>query len=268
MIKRIFYSIAIVLLLCQACISQNTENAPTALFQLSNPRVQVSSIFFDSYTTLSFNVDMPNSIIKYTLDGSSVNQNAKVFSEPLKIQESAVIKAKMFHPDYKESDEVVVEVVKIAKNSAIKQVAIKPDPSEKYSGMGAMGLSDLKKGSAQFAGDKQWMGFQTEKITATLRLEKNSTVNKIVVSVLTNQSNWIFAPGKIEVFNEGELIGERMFAKSEQETPNSPTFLHVPVSTGMYNTLNVVMHPLSEIPAWHQGKGTTPWVFIDEIIIQ
>ena len=113
MIKRIFCSIAIVLLLCQACISQHTDHAPTALFQLSNPRVQVSSIFFDSYTTLNFNVDMPNSIIKYTLDGSLVNQNAKVFSGPLKIQESAVIKAKMFHPDYKESDEVVVEVVRL-----------------------------------------------------------------------------------------------------------------------------------------------------------
>ncbi|MEP2237593.1 MAG: chitobiase/beta-hexosaminidase C-terminal domain-containing protein [Maribacter sp.] len=268
MIKRIFYSIAIILVLCQACISQNTEHAPTTFFQLSNPRVQVSSIFFDSYTTLNFNVDMTNSMIKYTLDGSSVNQNAKVFSGPLKIQESAIIKAKMFHPDYKESDEVELEVVKIAKNNAIKQVVIKPEPSEKYSGKGAMGLSDLKKGSAQFAGDKQWMGFQTEKIAASLQLEKNSTVNKIVVSVLTNQSNWIFTPGKIEVFNESDLIGEKTFAKSKQETPNSPTFLHVPVKKGVYDSLKVAIYPLEEIPEWHQGKGTTPWVFIDEIIIQ
>lgn len=268
MIKRTFYSIFAMLMLCQACISQNTEFASTEMFQLSDPRIQVSSIFFDSNTTLNFGLDMPNSTIKYTLDGSTVNLNSQVFAEPLKITESAIIKAKMFHPDYKESDEVQLEVVKISRNSAIKQIEITPAPSEKYSGMGSAGLMDLKKGSAQFGGDKQWLGYQTEEISASLLLKKNSTVHKIVVSALTNQSNWIFAPGKVEVFHGDSLIGEMTYPKSKKETLNKATFLNVPAKKGIYDTLKVVIYPLEEIPEWHQGKGTTPWVFIDEIIIQ
>ncbi|APQ17715.1 hypothetical protein A9200_02035 [Maribacter hydrothermalis] len=255
-------------MLCQAGFSQNTVYAPTGIFQLSDPQIKVSSIFFESDVTLNFGLDMPNSTIKYTLDGSSVDQNSKVFSKPLKITESAVIKTKMFHPDYIESDEVELEVVKIAQKSAIKQIEVLPAPSEKYSGIGAKGLYDLKKGSAQFGGDKQWMGFQTEKIIASLQLEKNIIINKIVVSTLTNQSNWIFAPVKVEVYHDDELIGEITFPKSEKESLNSATFLSVPINKGVYDTLKVVIYPLSEIPQWHQGKGTTPWVFIDEIIIQ
>lgn len=268
MTKRSIYTIFSLLVLCQACISQNSEHASTDMFQLSDPRIQVSSIFFDAFTTLNFGIDMQNSIIKYTLDGSAVNQNSNRFTQPLKITESAIIKAKIFHPDYLESEEVQLEVIKIAQKSTIKQMVIEPDPSKKYQGMGSLGLIDLKKGSAQFGGDKQWMGFQTNKITASLQLEKNSTVNNIVLSVLTNQSNWIFAPEKVEVYHDHELIGKITFPKSEKESLNSATFLSVPINKGVYDSLKVVIYPLSEIPQWHQGKGTTPWVFIDEIIIQ
>jgi hypothetical protein len=266
--KRICYSLFAMSMLCQTGISQNTENASTKMFQLSAPRINVSSIFFDSFTTVTFSEDLPKSIIRYSLDGTDVNQNSKAYSAPLKLTRSAVIKAKMFHPDYKESDEVQLEVVKILGNSAIKQIDITPAPSEKYSGMGSAGLMDLKKGSAQFGGDKQWLGYQTEKISASLQFNKNSTVHTIVVSALTNQSNWIFAPGKVEVFHGDSLIGEKTYPKSTKETLNRATFLNVPVKKGIYDTLKVVIYPLEEIPEWHQGKGTTPWVFIDEIIIQ
>ncbi|MGO4918514.1 FN3 associated domain-containing protein [Maribacter spongiicola] len=238
------------------------------MFQLASPKMNVSAVFFDSFTTLEFANDLPNSVIKYSLDGSEINQDSKIYNESLKIVESSEIKAIMYHPDYLESDEVQFEVVKIAKKSAIKSLVLNPQPSEKYSGLGASGLMDLKKGSAQFGGDKQWLGYQTDSVLATVQLEKNSEVSKVVLSALTNQSNWIFAPGKIEVFNAGKLIGIETYSNSKIEASNSATFLTVPITKGVYKSLDVVIYPLSEIPEWHQGKGTTPWLFIDELIIQ
>lgn len=264
MMRRTIFSL-VVMLFCKVGISQN---AATEMFQLAKPKMDVSTVFFDSFTTLEFAKDLPNSIIKYSLDGSEVNQDSKVYNEPLKIAESAVIRVIIYHPDYLESDEVQLEVVKIAKKSGIKSLVLNPQPSEKYSGLGASGLMDSKKGSAQFGGDKQWLGYQTDSVLATLHLEKNSEVSKVVLSALTNQSNWIFAPGKIEVFNDGKLIGTEIYLNSTSETSNSATFLTVPVVKGVYKTLDVVIYSLSEIPEWHQGKGTTPWLFIDEIIIQ
>ncbi|WP_324024037.1 chitobiase/beta-hexosaminidase C-terminal domain-containing protein [Maribacter sp. BPC-D8] len=264
MMKRTIFSL-FTMLLSQIVISQN---AATEMFQLASPKMIVSAVFFDSFTTLEITKDLPNSVIKYSLDGSGVNQDSKVYNEPLRIDKSVVIKAVMYHPDYLESDEVQLEVVKIAKKSAIKSLVLNQQPSEKYSGLGAAGLMDLKKGSAQFGGDKQWLGYQTDSVSAMLQLERNSEVSQVVLSALTNQSNWIFAPGRIEVFYDGKLIGTETYSKSEIEASNGATFLTVPVMKGTYNTLNVVIYPLSGIPEWHQGKGTTPWLFIDEIIIQ
>lgn len=264
MMMRTIFSL-FTMLLCQVGLSQN---ASTEMFRLASPKMNVSAVLFDSFTTLEIAKDLPNSVIKYSLDGSEVYQDSKVYKEPLKIAESAVIKAIMYHPDYLESDEVQLEVVKIAKKSAIKSLVLNPQPSEKYSGLGASGLIDFKKGSTQFGGDKQWLGYQTDSVLATLQLEKNSEVSKVVLSALTNQSNWIFAPGKIEVFNDGKLIGTEIYSNSKIEASNSAAFLTVPITKGIYKSLNVVIYPLSEIPEWHQGKGTTPWLFIDEIIIQ
>ena len=268
MIKRIFYSLFVIVMLCQACVSQGTVHASTDMFQLSAPRLNVSAIFFESYTTLTINIDLANSIVKYSLDGSAVNQNSKVYNTPLKITESVVVKAKVFHPDYLESEEVQIEVVKIANKSAIKDIVLSTKPNDRYPGSGSEGLMNLTKGSAQFGGDKQWMGFQTDSISAILKLDKKVEISKVILSTLTNQSNWIFAPGKIEVFHDGKLVGIGTYPKSDKETSNNATFLSVPLVKGTYDQLKVVVYPLKEIPEWHQGKGTSPWVFIDEIIIQ
>tara|TARA_R110002153_G_scaffold272765_1_gene441999 strand:- start:385 stop:1191 length:807 start_codon:yes stop_codon:yes gene_type:complete len=268
MMKRTFYSLFAIILLCQACVSQNTVYASTDMFQLSDPRINVSAIFFESHTTVTINVDLANSVVKYAIDGSPVNQNSKVYTTPLKMTESVVVKAKVFHPDYLESEEVQIEVVKIANKRVIKEMVLSTKPNDRYPGLGSEGLMDFTKGSAQFGGDKQWMGFQTDTISAELKLDENVEISQVIISALTNQSNWIFAPGKIEVFNDGKIVGTTTYPKSDKETSNSATFLSVPLVKGNYDKLKVVVYPLKSIPEWHQGKGTTPWVFIDEIIIQ
>jgi hypothetical protein len=255
-------------MLCQACISQNSINAPSNIFPLSPPQLNASSIFFDSITTVRLSFDFPNADIKYSLNGDAVNHNSKVYTTPLKLIQSAVIKARVYHPDYLESEEVQVEVVKIAKEKTIKNIVLTPTASENYPGLGAAGLDDLIKGAEQFGGDKQWMGFQTDTISAAIKLNSNIVVSTIVLSVLTNQSNWIFAPAKIEVFNEGETVGVMSYPNSVISTSDGATFLRVPITKDTYDKLTVVVYPLVEIPDWHQGKGTIPWVFIDEIIIQ
>jgi hypothetical protein len=262
------YSLFALAILCQACISQNSINASTEIFTLSPPQINATSIFFDSITTVQLSFDFPNAVIKYSLKGDAVNHNSKVYSAPLELTEGAVIKARVYHPDYLASEEVQVEVVKTSTKKTIQKITFTPSASENYPGLGAEGLGDLIKGAEQFGGDKQWMGFQTDSISAAIKLNSNIEVSTLVLSVLTNQSNWIFAPAKIEVYNEGVKVGVLSNPNSAIETSSRATFLSVPITKGIYSEFTVVVYPLSEIPDWHQGKGTTPWLFIDEIIIQ
>ena len=265
---RTIYSLLALAMLCQACISQNSINASMEIFPLSAPQLNVSSVFFDSITTVRISFDFPNAVIKYSLNGGAVNQNSKIYTAPLELTESAVIKAKAYHPDYLESNEVQVEVVKTSTEKTIQEITLTPNASENYPGLGAAGLGDFIKGAEQFGGDKQWMGFQADTISAAIKLNSNIEVSNLVLSVLTNQSNWIFAPAKIEVFNEGEKVGVLSNPNSAIETSSGATFLSVPITKGTYSEFTVVVYPLAEIPEWHQGKGSTPWLFIDEIIIQ
>ena len=265
---RTIYTLLALAMLCQACSSQNSINASMEIFPLSPPQINATSIFFDSITTVQLSFDFPNAVIKYSLKGDEVNHNSKEYCAPLELTESTVIKARVYHPDYLESEEVQIEVVKTSTKKTIQEITLTPNASENYPGLGGAGLGDLIKGAEQFGGDKQWMGFQADTISAAIKLNSNIEVSTLVLSVLTNQSNWIFAPTRIEVFNEGKKVGVLSNPNSAIETSSRATFLSVPITKGTYSEFTVVVYPLSEIPEWHQGKGTTPWVFIDEIIIQ
>lgn len=264
---RTIYSLLVLTMLSYSCISQNTKSASTEIFPLSTPLINTSAIFFDSTTTVSLNFDFTHAIIKYSLDRSTINPNSSTYTTPLKIDQSAIVKAKVYHPDYLESNQVQVEVIKTGKKTPIKEIVLTPNANEKYLGLGPSGLIDLIKGSEQFGNDKQWMGFQSDTISALIKLNSDVQVSNIILSVLTNQSNWIFAPFKIEVFGESELVGVMSYPNSKIANSRGATFLRVPVDKGIYSLLKVVIYPLAKIPEWHQGKGTKPWFFMDEIII-
>ncbi|WP_171017360.1 chitobiase/beta-hexosaminidase C-terminal domain-containing protein [Maribacter sp. ACAM166] len=235
---------------------------------MSTSQLKASSVFFDAKTTIEFDFNFPDAIIRYALNGSVVNESSKEYTAPLVLTESSLITAKVFHPHYLESDPVQLEVLKISKKKPIKNIVITPSPNERYPGLGPLGLGDLIKGGKQFSSDSQWMGFQTDSITALITLNDAIQVSTIVVSLLTSQSSWIFAPAEIKIFYKGKLIGASSYPKSTASNARNDSFFSVPVAMGVYGQLEVVIYPLNEIPEWHQGKGTRPWFFMDEIIIQ
>ncbi|SNR27821.1 Chitobiase/beta-hexosaminidase C-terminal domain-containing protein [Maribacter sedimenticola] len=251
-----------------ACVSPDNAHAPTDQFVLSSPQIQTTHVLFDSVTTVSLNFDFTGAIIKYSLDGNPVKRNSKVYDEPLQIKNNTTINAKVYHKDYQESDQVHLQVVKVNRNNKIEQIDLDPKPNEKYPGSGVKGLIDFKKGSGHFSNDPQWMGFQTDSIKVSMKFKDNIEVSALVLSTLTDQASWIFAPARLAVYHKNKLVGNMFFPKSNLPGNEGTTFLNVPVKKETYRELSLVIYGLPQIPEWHQGKGTTPWFFMDEIIIQ
>ena len=261
--------VSLFLLFCGISYAQDIEqNAATTTFQLSAPRISTTSVFFKDTTEVRLDFDFPESVVRYTLNGQSVSGQSTIYSSPLTLTESTTLKAKVFHPYYLESDEVQVNVLKTLNNQSIKNIEILPSPDPKFSGLGSTGIMDMKKGSISFSSDEQWLGFQSDSISLKTIFSKPRNISKVILSSLINQSSWIFSPEKIIVFSNENIVGSVTYSDAGMQSSTQFNFFEVPIESGNYENLNVVVYPLKNIPDWHQGKGTKPWLFIDELLIQ
>jgi len=237
-------------------------------FQLAVPGLKVDSVLFKNSSKVTMNFGHPNSEIRYTIDGKEVGTDSPIYNGPLTLDHSATIKAKAFHSDFKSSEQAMIQVTQIANNIANASIELSPEPHENYKGLGATGLIDMQKGGLQFRSGKQWLGFQDSSVTITLDLLSEMPLSLIKVSSLQNQGGWIFAPKKITVYSKSRQIGEITLDDAAKKQEYQLKIISVPLVAGNYSKLKIVVNTLNEIPEWHQGKGTLPWLFLDEILVE
>ncbi len=238
------------------------------IFELSPPQLTIDSLLFTTSAKLEANFEVKNAKIHYTRDGSSVNESSAVYKNPITIQKSGTYSFINFHPDFKSSDEISIDLIKITNDISRAKITISPNPHSNYGGIGVRGLVDLKKGSTQFRNGNEWLGFQSPVITINLDFEEQLEISKIILSTLKDHNSWIFFPESIVVSNQTRRIGSLNSAlpKASQETKLS--FIEIPIKKDSYSNLEIQIHLLDKIPNWHQGKGTLPYFFIDEIIVE
>ena len=67
---------------------------------------------------------------------------------------------------------------------------------------------------------------------------------------------------------EYTLLGKRKLPPTPEGATNALTFITTTCSQTSVHYVKVVIQHLEAIPQWHPGKGTPPWLFIDEILIE
>lgn len=135
-----------------------------------------SGNYFESII-LSFEVSDPNSVIRYTLNGSEPDINSNVLSKPLGLIESKIVKAAAF----KEQNSSRVTTIDYRKLIKVENVALKNQPDTKYSGSGSNTLIDGKLASSDFA-DGDWLGFHESDLVAILNFEKYTDIKSVSIS--------------------------------------------------------------------------------------
>lgn len=207
--------------------------------------------------------------IHFTLDGSDLTPQSKVFKELLTINNSTVIKAGLFvDTELKEyySEKEIVFHKGIGKNAELAK-----QPSRKYEAHGAMSLVDGLKGSDNFW-DNYWLGFEGNDMIFELDLGKEIQISSITASFYQNTGAWIFMPEKVifEILDAGRNKVERSVLKPESTMEVKGVVIE-DISAKFNNEtaryVKVHAKNIAKIPNWHEGAGSKAWIFVDEVIV-
>lgn len=265
------YWLAFLFLTLFACKEQTVSDtfSATNILQLAPPQVQTDSLLFNEQARVNALFNMDGVQIRYTADGTEVTDNSTIYQNTLPVTEPSEFIFRAFHPDYLPSKPVSLRLLKIKQDVSTATVILEPQPNKNYSGNGPKGLVDLQKGTTQFRAGAHWLGFQGEQIKIGLRFKKETMISKLVISSLNDHGSWIFLPENIRVLgNDNQQIGMISVPVPTEVEPKAITLLNVPVAPGSYKSIEVYIDLLEAIPQWHQGAGTLPFFFIDEILVE
>jgi len=263
--KKLIFLLSIILLI--SCKQKETKPLLQGQkVQLVKPRVSVSNQLIDSTVTISAELRVDNIKIYYTSNGEEPSKNSKLYKQQIKISEPGIYKFKAFHTSLKESETETVEIIK--KGHAVESIVWNTQPNKKYNGKGKKTLINNSKATVSFT-NKEWVGFDTIAKAAVFFKEK-IFIKSIDIGYLNNPGSWIFPPQQITThissdgitFIEKEVLNIKPLEEmSDQKIENIRLLIDQEIKA-----IRIEVKNTQEIPSWHEGKGNSAWIFMDEWI--
>lgn len=212
--------------------------------------------------------------IYYTLDGSQPTTASPVYTQPLKITQTCLVRTLVVDETGREiydSKEVLAHKgIGSCTNVSGKCSTYRPE----YSGSGWRTLSDGEFGSESYR-DGKWRGYQDEDVVLSYYFSSTPTteVNTIKVRYLQNFYDWILAPQDVIVsYGDGlhkeELLLPAFHFDVEQVSGNRIGVLELKDLGIRCGTLTVRIKNPGPLPAPHGAAGSPSFIFLDEVVIE
>ncbi len=268
-VKRKSFVLTVSILLTVAFFSCKEKMAFTSTddIQLSAPRVEVDSLIFQKEALISLVMEQDNTDIYYKMTGMGPEEKT-TYEKPIVVDKTTKIQFWAEHELYRPSDVQEIILTKINTDLSNTDVVVAPEPHINYPGKGAATLVNTARGTVNFRKGHEWLGFQDKKVSVSLQFSKPTPVSKVLVGVLTDHNSWIFLPSSVLVEAHQTSIGNIELPYPLKRKEPSAIFIEVEVEKGNYKNLIINILSLESIPDWHEGKGTPPWLFVDEILIE
>jgi hexosaminidase len=211
------------------------------------------------------NTDDP---VHYTLDGTTPDGRSPVYKAPLVLKTAATVSAVSLRagkPLYAPS------VRHYSVNLAVgRPVQYKSPYSAKYPGAREHALTTGLRGGTSYTDG--WQGFEASDLEAAVDLGGVKTVRRIEMGFLRLQTSWIMLPRSVEFFasEDGQTFRSlQKVAVREDDRAPEPFIKNVVAEFPPTAARWVRVHAANygPLPDWHPGKGNTPWVFADQLIV-
>lgn len=264
------------ILLCLAALFTLTACTPkgktvfvqTEAVQLSRPVVRVEHHFFEQEATLHPGPPQERTAVRYSMGTDSLHAGSPVADQSITVDESATLRFQRSGGGFIPSEEVVVEVLKLRPEKTSLTAASFASPP--YHETPQAALTDRQKSGMDFR-NEDWVGYQKETVTYVLSFP-SAQVSGITLSCLEDQASWIFAPSALKATfydvagNPLRTVTKRYLA--ELQKPKSFRFLTLTTRQLRAASIKLEVESLSAIPSWHPGKGSSPWLFVDEVLLR
>ncbi|MCH8903459.1 MAG: GH92 family glycosyl hydrolase [Bacteroidetes bacterium] len=207
--------------------------------------------------------------IYYSMDITVPNESFNLYSEPIKITESSIVRTYAVTKGMVNSRVVTAEYFKLSRDWSIE---VFTQAAPQYHATGDFGLIDMIRGGSNFlSGD--WHGYEGIDFEAVIDLGETKTISKISAGFLQNVNSWIWFPKSVLLsFSEN---GEKYrfsvplhCKKLEDEYGEFTEELSFEFQPQRARYVKVEAKNLGTIPEWHPGSGGKPWIFIDEISVE
>lgn len=208
--------------------------------------------------------------IRYTLDGSEPSESSPLYTQPIELTSTTVVKARAYVKGMPPS----FTATRRFNYDYIVKTSFSHKPNTPYNAGADTILFDGEKGSADDL-SRGWLGFSGAGVTTVVELAKPLSVESIQLRYAHVPATWVFAPRSVllSFSTDGISYSDTLRvpapfnpADQEQEAPQVLE-LKVPVAAPSVKYIKVESEVIGQIPAWHRAKGLKPWLLMDEIEI-
>jgi hypothetical protein len=144
--------------------------------------------------------------------------------------------------------------------------------AEKYTGGGAMALTDGRAGTTNYQ-TGEWQGFEGTDLDVIIDLAKEKKIDEVSTGFLQDTGVWIFLPDYVEYFVSQDGKDFKKVAEIKNDLDPRKHSLLVKHFIARLNAigaryLKIVAKNIGVCPPWHVGAGGKAWLFVDEITIK
>lgn len=213
---------------------------------------------------VTLNIHAKDGEIHYTLDGSEPGPASPLYTNPLEIDSSSIIRAQAFREN--EAQGRVWEQAIQFHLATGKAIRLTHPPHDKYAGGGSASLLNGVPGSDERYGDMEWLGFSGQDFEAVIDLEAPTALHEISFRFFNGEGQWIYLPKAVQVWvsADGESYQKAANTESIEGTGKVVEVgLSLEGKVGRYLKVFAKNHGL--IAEGKQGAGYEAWLFVDEI---
>ncbi|MBF4493156.1 family 20 glycosylhydrolase [Flavobacterium sp. MR2016-29] len=207
--------------------------------------------------------EFPNPDIRYVLGDKTLAGNAVKYTTPIQVKETTIVKASLFQNE-KLVGKIFTDTIIFHKGVAHKVKYLTPY-NNNYKGDGPYTMNNSIRGSKNFH-DGQWQAWLVNDMELVVDLEKQESVEQVIIGTLESQGSGVNFPTQIKVLISNDDITYKEVGKiSRQYAVNVNSELKdFKINFGKQNArfIKVIATNLKKSP-----KGESSWLFVDEILV-
>lgn len=211
---------------------------------------------------------MADDPIYYTLDGQDPTEESAKYTGPFTIDKDAILKTMAVHPS--RTSKISIDTIRFNK-ATLKPVKLLQPNQESFSPDGPVVLVDGRRGNHSFD-TGAWVAVAGNDLEAVIDMQGETTLSSATIHVYVRKDAWLFDAKKFSVAVSSD--GKNYKEVASQDYPamqpsDGDTIAEHKLSFEPCKATYVKIKVVSEkrMPEWHLNAGLTPYLLVDEIIL-